>query len=183
MVFASFPQNGGFKKHVAIWFLVSRCNEHFKPFWGLYNVSLIFHSNFVDGISINFIIILLCGVAIAIRFQPTVGVLEIFHFFFSQCDINAKVSLNTFIWDLVCQNLSIRFWDILIFMFCQDGSRQKWFLAATQKDFGAHQFFLQILILLVKSFHLSYERALYAEKKGGVICPPPLETPVRIRVN
>jgi len=49
-------------------------------------------------------------------------------------------------------------------------NRRKPLRVITQKAFGAYQNFLQILILLIESFHLSYERALYAENTRGAIC-------------
>ena len=59
------------------------------------------------------------------------------------------------------------------------------------KSFWSTSNFLQILILLIKSFHLSYYRALCAENNRGAIWPPPpckggktrFQKHVRIRIN
>ena len=59
-------------------------------------------------------------------------------FFFRFYDIVAKVSINAFIWDLVCWNWSSGFGDIRLCSFLGDTCRKKMFYLRLRKKFWEH---------------------------------------------
>ena len=77
-------------------------------------------------------------------------------FFFSFYDTVVRVSLNAFIWDLICCNWLSGFEDIRLSGFLGDTCRKNCFLAITEKIFGAHQKNFHILIPGIDIYHLSY---------------------------